>query len=129
LVQLQKDLGDLEKLGCQVVVISQDSPGMLNKTAKKSKLTFTFLSDGEMEASSGFGLAFSIDEKTNKLYKGFGIDLEGLYGRSQPLMTVPGVFLVNKKGTIVFQYVNPDYRERLDPATLRSAIVAYLKKG
>lgn len=109
-------------MGCQVLVISQDSPEALSKTAKKHKLkNFRFLSDSEMKASLAFGLAFSVDTKTVEIYKNYGIDLVGLYGRNEPLMTVPAVFLTDKSGKIVFEYVNPDYKIRLDPEVLKAA--------
>ena len=126
MVQLQKDLESLTAEGRQVVVISQDSPENQKKMASQHKLSFQFVSDGKMEAAQQLGIVFRIDEDMVARYKGFGIDLVGLYGRTQPLMPVPSVFLVDTTGTIRFHYVNPDYRVRLQPEVLQAAVRAYL---
>jgi hypothetical protein len=34
---------------------------------------------------------------------------------------VPAVFVTNTAGLITFQYVNPNYRERIDPKLLFTA--------
>jgi len=117
-------------MGSQVIVISQDSPEGLAKTSKKHKLSdFKFMSDKDMKASLAFGLAFSVDPKTVGIYKNYGIDLVGLYGRSEPLMTTPAVFLVNGEGKIVFEYVNPNYQIRLDPEILKAAVKSLTGKS
>ena len=116
-------------MGSKVIVVSQDSPEMLTATAKKHKLGFQFLSDGQMAASKAFGLTFKVNEETVKLYKKYNIDLVGLYGRAKPLMSVPAVFLIGAEGKIVFEYVNPNYQVRLEPSILKAAVGAYLKKG
>ena len=66
-----------------------------------------------------------MDAETVKLYKNYGIDLIGLYGRTEPRMPVPGIFLVGTDGKIRFSYVNPDYRIRLDADVLLAAMEAY----
>lgn len=122
---MEKDAVELKELGYQVIAITQDAPEGLDKTAKKNKLSFTLLSDPEMFAAKAFGLAFSVDEETVKAYKGYGIDLVGIYGRAQPLMAVPAIFLIDTKGFVTFQYANPNYQVRLDSAVLVAAAKAY----
>lgn len=121
LVELEKHAAQLKKQGYRIAAISQDTP-KANKTAQaKHKLSFPILSDASLEASQKYGLVFQVDSDTVKLYKGYGIDLVGLYGRTQPLMPVPGVFVFDKAGKIQLQYVNPDYRFRLAPEVLLAA--------
>lgn len=121
LTQLETYAGELKNLGYRMVAISQDSPETNGKAQKKHNLSFPIFSDGNMDAAKSFGLAFQVDSETTTRYKGYGIDLVGLYGRKAPLMAVPGVFVFGKKGNISFQYVNPDYRMRLAPEVLIAA--------
>ena len=122
LSQLEKLAPELEKLGYRLTAISQDKP-KTNKIAQtKHKLSFPILSDTKLEAATRYGLVFKVDSETTTRYKGYGIDLVGLYGRTKPLMAVPGVFLFNEKGSIRFQYVNPDYRIRLSHDVLLAAV-------
>ena len=122
--QLQELVPELEKSGYRIAAVTQDSPETNGKTQAKHKLSFTIFSDGDMAATQAFGLVYQVGEETTKLYKGYGIDLVGLYGKSQPVMAVPGVFLFNEEGKIRFEYVNPDYRIRLAPEVLMAAVKA-----
>jgi len=124
LASLQKLLPELEKQGYRLAALTQDSPEINTKTMAKHKLGFTILSDGDMAAADAFGLVFKVDPETTKRYVEYGIDLVGLYGRTEPVMAVPGVFIFNEKGKLRFQYVNPDYRIRLALEILMAAVKA-----
>lgn len=124
LTQLEGHVSELQKLGYRIAAISQDTHATNGKAQTQHKLSFPILSDLSMEAAQKFGLAFQVDAETTTRYKGYGIDLVGLYGRTEPLMAVPAVFLFNKEGKISFQYVNPDYRIRLAPEVLVAAAKA-----
>ena len=50
--------------------------------------------------------------------KNYKIDLTEYSGEKHGLLPVPSVFIVNKKGMILFEYVNPDYKVRLEAKTL-----------
>ena len=126
MVQLQKDLDQLVEGDRQLIVISQDSPEKHQAMAKKNKFTFPILSDLDQKAAAAFGILFNIDSDTAKRYKGFGLDLVAMYGRQQPVMAVPSVFLAGTDAKVKFQYVNPNYAERLAPDVLRSAVKSYL---
>jgi peroxiredoxin len=84
-------------------------------------LTYTVLSDSTTEAAQAFGLAFQVDAETFKKFKGYGIDLEDASGEDHHILPVPAVFLVGTDGVILFDYINPDYRVRIDPETLLEA--------
>jgi len=122
---LQAEIGNYQELGYQIFGIAQDSPETNKTSAAKNKLYIPILSDAAIAAAGAFGLVFKVDDKTKTAYKGYGIDLEALYGRAQPLMAVPAVFLIDGSGKIRFSYVNPDYRERLDPRILKAAMEVY----
>ena len=126
LQELQPYLADLKAAGYAFYAINQDNAETNSASMKKQKFEFEVLADGEMAAARGLGLAFKVDENTVKQYKQYGIDLVGLYGRAEPEMTVPAVLIV-RDGKIRFSYVNPDYRERLDPKVLVTAAQSLAK--
>ena len=119
--QLQKWLPKFKEAGFRIVTVTQDSAEMNKKTQKKYNFGFPILSDSSMAAAKAYGLVFEVDQETITQYKSYNIDLVGLYGRTQPLMAVPGIFLSQNDGVIRFQYVNPDYRIRLAPEVLLAA--------
>jgi peroxiredoxin len=104
---------DLQKLGYQVLAISPDKPSELQKTVDKFALTYQLLSDSKMEVSQKFGIAYR-NEK-------YGAFLEEPSGEKHHLLPVPSVFVVNRTGVIKFEYINPNYKERINPQLLLTA--------
>ena len=100
--------------------MAPDTPENLKPTLDKNELTYQLYSDAQAEAMRGFGVAWKTKAEMREQYKGFGIDLETASGETHHLLPVPAVFLVDK-GKVVFQYVNPDYKVRLEPGILLAA--------
>ncbi|TBO43601.1 peroxiredoxin family protein [Pedobacter kyonggii] len=116
---LQEIEKDLTKMGYQIVAISTDSPENLNKTMDKEKLSYTLLSDADLNAAKRFGIAF----KSPKSYDKFLPETSG--GKNtDKLLPVPSVFILNKKGNILFEYINPNMTQRLSAPLLKAAAAA-----
>jgi len=116
---LQEIEKDLTKMGYQVMAISTDSPENLNKSMEKQKLSYTLLSDADLNAARRFGIAF----KSPKGYDKFLPETSG--GKNtDKLLPVPSVFILNKKGKILFEYINPDITQRLSAPLLKAAAAA-----
>ncbi|WP_345992695.1 peroxiredoxin-like family protein [Chryseobacterium sp. Chry.R1] len=113
---LQEIAPDLEKTGYQIIAISTDQPEGLMQSATKEKLSYTLLSDADLKLSKQFGIAF-------KAPKGYWEMLPKTTGgkNTELLLPVPSVFILDRKGTIHFEYINPDFKQRLNPELLRSA--------
>jgi peroxiredoxin len=125
LADLKKIENDLTKEGYQVFAISADRPELLKNTSEKNELTYTLLSDAPMNAAKAFGIAFKVDDATVKRYMDVGINLEEDSGYDHHLLPAPAVYLVDTKGKIKFNYVNPNYRERIDGNILLAAAKAF----
>lgn len=125
LADLKKIEGEIEEMGYQVFAVSADRPEKLKETVSKNELSYSLLSDSPMKATKAFGLAFKVDDKTIARYKEYGIDLEADSGYDHHLLPAPAVYLVNTKGMIKFNYVNPNYRERIDGGILLAAAKAF----
>lgn len=131
LSKLRKIDPELRNLGFRLVAISADRPEKLVDSRKKHDLSYTLLSDHEMNASRAFGIAFQVDrpsaaENGTKLS-----DLEEASGETHHLLPVPSVFLIESSGVIRFVHSDPDYRERLPNDALLEAArkVAAESKG
>jgi len=112
---LQEALPELEKLGYQLIAVSTDVPDGLMKSATKEKLNYTLLSDADLTLSKQVGIAYKAPkgywEMLPKTTGGKDIDL---------LLPVPSVFILDKAGTIRFEYINPDFKQRLNPDFLKT---------
>ena len=110
---------DLKKMGYQIIAISTDSPDNLKKSMIKEKLSYTLLSDADLRAAKLFGIAFKGPESYDKFLP------ETSGGKNaDKLLPVPSVFILNKKGTILFEYINPDMTQRLSAPLLKAAASA-----
>lgn len=120
---IQSIQAELVKMGYQIIAISTDSPDNLSRSAEKNKLTYQLLSDADLAVSKQFGLAF-------RAPAGYSKTLEtGSAGKNvDKLLPVPSVFILDKKGVIQFEYINPDYRQRIGPE-LMTAVAGTLIKS
>jgi len=124
LAELASIEDSLYSMGFKIVAISPDRPEFLQQSMDDVEMQYTLLSDSKMEASKAFGVAFRLDDETYQRYKNNGMDLEERSGQDHHLLPAPAVFLTNDEGVIEFQYVNPDYQQRIDKDVLLAAAEA-----
>lgn len=119
---LQDIAPQLEQQGYQLVAVSTDAPEGLVQSATKEKLSYTLLSDADLAASKQFGIAF-------KAPKGYWEMLPKTTGgkNADLLLPVPSVFIIDTKGVIRFEYINPDFKQRLSPELL-TAVATSIQK-
>ena len=115
----------LEKLGYQLIAITPDSVASINKSLNDTggkSLNYTLLSDHDFNASSAFGLAYYLDDKTAAAYKGkLGSLITTEAGTEKVVLPVPAVYIVNAQGEVVFNYVHINYKTRLHSELLLKA--------
>lgn len=119
---LQETAPELEKMGYQLIGVSTDSPEGLMQSRTKEKLNFILLSDADLSLSKQLGIAYKAPkaywEMLPKTTGGKDTDL---------LLPVPSVFILDRKGVIHFEYINPDFKQRLSPELLK-AVAQSIKK-
>jgi|AntRauTorckE6833_2_1112554.scaffolds.fasta_scaffold00051_8 peroxiredoxin len=128
LSELQQIEDELYDIGYQIIAISPDRPEKLKTTLQKVELDYTLMSDSPMTATKAFGLAFKVDQETVDRYKTMGLDLEGDSGYDHHLLPAPAVYILNTEGIVKFNYVNPDYKERINGEVLLTAAEAYFEE-
>ncbi len=122
--EIAKVESQLIKLGYQIIAVSPDQPEKLRQVMVEQKPKFMLVSDSRVDLADKLGIAFKVDKPTIQKYDEYGIDLEAWSGERHHRLPVPAVFLVDPAGRIVYQHVNPDYKQRLDGETLLSAAKA-----
>lgn len=124
LAQIEDQILDL---GYQIIGISVDRPEVLRATLEEVELNYTLLSDSPANALKGFGIAYQVDQATVDRYMNVGIDLEGNAGFNHHILPAPAVYFVDQEGTVNFQYVNPNYRERISGEILLAAAKTFME--
>ena len=125
--QLQGNLPQIKQNGGNLVAISVEPPDRSMAIAKKNELQFTVLSDPNLNVARKFGIVYQLPNETNEKYKGFGIDLVKYNNTEKPELPISATYIVNKKGEIVYAFIEPDYKKRAEPAVLIETL-AKIKK-
>ena len=113
---------ELRALGYTIIAISPDAPENLKKSVDKNKLTYTLVSDKTGALARAMGIAFKAPQPYEKL-------LVPNQGEETELhLPVPAVFLVNEEGGILFEYINPNYKNRISGELLLSTAKVFAKK-
>ncbi len=116
LSELQTIEPDVIKAGYQIIAISPDSPESLQASVSKNKLRYVLLSDNHSEAARGFGLAFQAPERYAEMLSKASAE------QNKDILPVPAVFVINPAGEILFEYINPDYKKRLNGSLLLAVL-------
>jgi peroxiredoxin len=114
LVKIEKDILDL---GYQIIAISPDNYRNLQTTESKDSINYTLISDPDAKFIQQVGIGF----KTPLMLKGF-IATKGQKGETSEIMPVPTVMVVDEKGKILFEYINPNYKERISGEMLLAVL-------
>jgi len=115
---LQKALPDLERLGASLVAVSPQTPDESLATSEKNALSFAVLSDIGSAVAKSFGVAFDLAEELRPIYSKFGHGLPDKNGDDSWALPIPATYVIDRDGTIVFAFVDVDYRSRLEPADI-----------
>ncbi|MDQ3022028.1 MAG: AhpC/TSA family protein [Bacteroidota bacterium] len=124
---LQKIENDIINLGYQIIAVSKDKPEMLSATIDSNQINYTLLSDNEGSAAKEFGIAFKVSDEYITKLKNYNIDLESSSGTTDHILPVPAVFILDTSGNIKYEYINPDYKIRLDTEVLLENIKSLAK--
>jgi peroxiredoxin len=119
---LQKVLPEIHRLGAQLVAVSPQTPDESLSTAEKNELAFLVLSDAGSATANAFGLAFDLAEELRPIYARFGHALPDKNGDESWRLPIPATYVIDRDGTIALAFVDPDYRNRLEPAEILSVL-------
>ena len=121
LIQLRELEAELSRLGFRLITITPDRPSQLRSIARRYSLNYLLLSDSDMHCASAFGIAYQAAEESQNFYR----KLQEASGYSHRLLPVPSVFIIDTGGSIQFEHINPNFKERLHPNILLAAARVY----
>jgi peroxiredoxin len=103
-------------LGYQIIAISPDDYSVLKPSIDDNKVTYLLFSDAGAKLIQEVGIGFKTPGMA-KMYikKKTKID-------ATEVLPVPTVMVVNTSGEILFEYINPNYKQRISEDLLISAL-------
>jgi len=127
LSELRGVIPELRQNGFDVLFLSNDRPELLYSSLKLETqedidgLDYVILSDAEIKAAMALGTAFRTDKGLTDYLEKKGRDYAGSSIGMHNALAVPAVYVVNRSGEIVYDFVNADYKVRLPAAELLAA--------
>ena len=109
---------DILELGYQIIAVSPDHYKSLKNTEDKNRIGYSLLSDSDAEFIKAIGIGFKTPEGS-KNYIFRKTDIE-----ASEVLPVPTVMVLNTSGEILFEYINPNYKQRINEDLLIHALRA-----
>lgn len=103
-------------LGYQIIAVSPDAPENLKITEGKDKVKYTLLSDSKGELIKAAGIAYEAPANYKSV---INVHSNGV---NTSFLPVPSVFVVNPESDILFEYVSPDFKQRITTELLVSVL-------
>ena len=127
LSELRTVIPQIREAGVDILFLSNDAPDKLYSSLKQdtqddiASLDYTILSDADISAARALGTAFRIGESLTSYLDGVGNDYSGSSIGTHNALAVPAVYVVDRSGMIVFDFVTADYKIRLSAEDLLAA--------
>jgi peroxiredoxin len=108
--------------GATLVAITPEAGGIALRTKMERRLDFEILCDLDNGLAMECGLVFRVPDDVRDAYLANGIDFPRIYGNDSWMLTTPATYIVRRDATIAYAYVNADFRYRLEPTALLTAL-------
>lgn len=110
--------------GGRVVAVAGEAGGRNAATKRDFGLPFDVLCDIDLGLSLSFGLVFPVDEEVRAIYREIGFDLARFNGNDSWFLPIPATYVVATDGRIAAAHVDPDFRNRMEPADIVATLLA-----
>jgi len=107
---------DILKLGYQIIAVSPDDYRNLKPSVEKNKTSYKLYSDADGSFIKNIGIGFTPSEGTTSYIA------KKTTGKTTDVLPVPTVLVLNTKGEILFEYISPNYKQRISPELLLAVL-------
>lgn len=115
---LREAAPDIATSGATLMAVTAEDCGGALAAKRKHRLEFEILCDLENGLGLSFGLIYRVNDAIRGFYQEVDINFPLIYGNESWFLPVPATYVIDRSGIIRHAYVNPDFRERLDPAVI-----------
>jgi peroxiredoxin len=111
-------LPQIKEAGASLLAISPQTVQQSFFMADQHKLGFPLLSDAGNQVARQFGLVYRVPDEQQAIYRRAFINLPFANGEDSWELPIPGTFILDGHGTVVYASANEDYTERPEPADI-----------
>ena len=127
LAYLQRYLKQFQEAGAELIAITPEKPDETLTTKEKHDLEFEVLTDEGNEVAKLYGGVHQLNEEVRDFYKSGGV-LDH-YDNEIREFPVPATYIISPKGTVIYAFVESDYRQRAEPSFIVGVINQYQKQN
>ncbi|CAM4230989.1 peroxiredoxin-like family protein [Gillisia limnaea] len=122
LAEVGEITAEIKALGYQIIAVSPDSPEQLKASLAEQDLDYELFSDADGTLTQAMGLAFKSPEKYGSMLG----NVSG--GKNTGFLPVPALFVLGTEGTILFEYISPNYKQRIAAPLLLEVLKHFSSK-
>jgi len=111
-------LPEIEASGARLIGMAPETPDRALTTAESHQMPIDILSDQGNRIAESLGLVFELPEALRSIYQKIGIDVPAYNGDESFRLPLPATYILDKDGMVLFDFVNADYTQRLEPAEI-----------
>ena len=115
---LNEAAAEIRKLGATLVAVTAEDCGGALAAKRERRLDFEILCDPENGLGLLFGLVFRVAPDFRDNYREIDVNFPVIYGNESWFLPIPATYVIDTAGAIKHAYVNPDFRERLEPSEI-----------
>jgi peroxiredoxin len=119
---LERALPTYRDLGANIVAISPQNKTNSRKSVRQNELSYPILSDPFNNVAGAFGLRFALPKEMVEVYILLKNNLPAFNGDESWTLPMPGRFVADTDGTLLYAEVNPDYTKRPEAEDLIPAL-------
>jgi peroxiredoxin len=112
----------VEAAGASLVAISPQTKKQAYFMHEQHKLAFPLLVDAHNDIARQFGLVYRVPEEQQAIYRRTLVNLPFVNRDDSWELPIPGTYVIDRDGTILFASANEDYAERPEPLEIMSQL-------
>ncbi len=101
--------------GAALIAISPQTEKQAYFMHDQHKLAFPLLVDAHNDIARQFGLVYRVPEEQQAIYRRTFVNLPFVNGDDSWELPIPGTYVIDRDGTILFASANEDYTQRPEP--------------
>jgi peroxiredoxin len=106
--------------GATLVAVTPELGENVSKTIAKTGAKYPILHDEGLKIMKSYDVAYAVDSTWTSRYMKFGVDVAKNNGSNGNNLPVPAVYVIDRKGVIVYRFFEPDFRIRPSVAEMAS---------
>lgn len=115
---MNRIVAEIEAAGALLVAISPQTVKQSFFMADQHGLRFPLLSDAGNVVARRFGLVYRVPDEQQAIYRRAFINLPFINGDESWELPIPGTYVIDRDGTVLFASADEDYTERPEPAEI-----------